>query len=464
MIGKFSTITLLLGISFLWISSTLTAQDLKRKASLGISLQAMNDSLSTINQVKKGKGIYVIKVFPNTTASNLGMKDGAIVTQINDHSINSMNDLFGSIGNLRANDKLTITFYQNGKKHTKSTKAVARPKEQFEKANIEYGVVRYSDNNLRSILYTPKGRENPPVVYFLQGYTCQSTEFAQVPDLTIMKLIQDWVSAGYAVYRVEKANMGDSECEKGCMEQNFHEELEGFRQGYLNLQQNSKVDAENIFLFGHSMGGIIAPLLAKEFEPKGVITYGIIINTWFEYMQEMTRVQGEMFHTPYEEIERDIRTYTPFWYEMLTTHKTNLEILENKQIKEALEAEGSLEEFRSGYFLNRHYTYWQTLQKISLIDTWVEVNSKVLALYGEFDIEALNANHIKTLAAVVNSKHPGNASYQVVKNTDHGFVNFDTMEANINAHVNGEYGARLRDSYSPKVAECTITWMNGHLK
>ena len=449
---------------FLTISLSLNAQELKRKASLGISLQNMTDSIANVHNIEKGKGIYVIKVFPNTTTSHMGMEDGAILTQINGNEINSMNALFTAVSDLHANDKISITFYQKGKWYSKSTKAIGRPLEVLDNANIYYDQVRYSGNNLRSILYTPKGIENPPVVYFLQGYVCQSVELANAPDLTIARLIRDWVQAGYAVYRVEKANMGDSECETGCMEQNFNEEFEGFRQGYLSLQRNPMIDSSNIFLFGHSMGGIIAPLLAKEFAPKGVITYGIIINTWFEYMQEMTRIQGEMFHTPYAEIERDVRKAIPFWYELLMTEKTNTEILENESIKKVLEEDGILEDFKNGYYLNRHYTYWQSLNKISLIDTWLDVNSQVLALYGEYDIEALNANHIKSLSAVVNSKHPGNASYKIIPHADHGFVYFDSMEANINAHLQGEYGLRLRDSYNNQIAEFTILWMNKRFK
>ena len=446
---------LLLGLSF-----GLNAQELKRKASLGFSMQPMNDSIAVANNTEKGKGLFILKVFPNTTVSNMGMKDGAILTKINGNEINSIPMLFSELGTLLGGDQISMTFKQGGKTFTKKTKAIARPLETFDQANIYYSQVDYEGNQLRSILYTPKGVENPPVVYFLQGYICQSTEFATAPNFSIKKLINDWVLAGYAVYRVEKAGMGDSKCDKGCMDQNFIEEVEGFRQGYLSLQKNPLIDRENIFLFGHSMGGIVSPILAKEFNPKGVITYGIIINTWFEYMQDMTRVQGELFHTPFDEIERDLRRSTPFWYELLTTNKTNLEIIENESIRKVLADEEILETFKQGYFMDRHYTYWQTLNKISLINTWLEVESNVLAMYGEFDIEALNADHVKTIAAVINSKHPGNASYQVIPNADHGFVYFESMEKNIESHNSGTYSNRLRDSYHEGIAKATLKWMN----
>ncbi|NOQ72515.1 MAG: alpha/beta fold hydrolase [Crocinitomix sp.] len=454
----------LICILILLLSFGTNAQELKRKASLGIAMAPMTDSIAIANNAEKGIGIHIPKVWSNSTASNLGMKNGAILTKINGHEINNIRMLISEIENLLADDKISMTYYQDGKSNTKQTKAIARPLEEFDQANIYYNQVDYDGNQLRSILYTPKDVKNPPVVYFLQGYVCETTEFANAPEFTIKKLINDWVLAGFAVYRVEKPGMGDSQCDKGCMDLDFNEEVEGFRQGYLSLQKNPLIDHENIFLFGHSMGGIVAPILANEFKPKGLITYGIIINTWFEYMQEMSRVHGELFSVPFAEIERDVRRSIPFWYDLLMTNKTNLEILENETIRGILEEEGILEDFKAGYFMDRHYTYWQTLNKISLIDTWLAVESNVLAIYGEYDIEALNANHVKTIAAVVNSTHPGKGSYQIIPKADHGFVHFESMEENIASHNSGEYGRRLRDSYHDGVAKSTVKWMNELIK
>ncbi len=461
---KKTIIKVLICVLPLMLSFNMNGQELKRRASLGITMIPVNDSIAIANNIEKGKGIYILKVLPNCTASALGMQVGDILIKINGKEVNSIRMLISEVRNLLTGDKISMTYYQGGKLNTKQTKAIARPLEKFEQAAIYYDQVSYKGSQLRSILYVPKGIENPPVVYFLQGYTCQSTEFSSAPEFTIKKLINDWVLAGFAVYRVEKAGVGDSKCDKGCMELNFNEEVEGFRQGYLNLQKNSLIDNENIFLFGHSMGGIVAPILAKEFKPKGVITYGIIINTWFEYMQDLTRVQGELYNRPYAEIERDLRRSIPFWYELLTTNKTNLEILENESIRKTLTLEGILEDFKSGYYMNRHYTYWQTLNKISLVDTWLEVESNVLAIYGEYDIQALNADHIKTIAAIINSKYPGNGSFQVISKADHGFVRFESMEENIESQNSGQYGNRLRDGYHRGIAKSTVKWINELVK
>lgn len=450
----------LIGFILATLTCTTQAQELQRRASLGVYLEPVNDSISEAQHTDKGRGVLIPNVQPNSTASKAGIVANCVLLNINDKETNSIQDVLREVQDLRGGDQVKLTYSKDHKVFSKKVKAVPRPIETSDVADITYGQVDYEGNQLRSILYTPKGINNAPVVYFLQGLPCQSVEYLGAQEITLKKMIDDWVKAGYAVYRVEKPSMGDSKCDKGCFDINFNEEVEAFRQGYLSLQKISSIDPENIFLFGHSLGGIIAPVLAKELQPKGVITYGTLVNSWFEYMQELTRVQGEIFHLPYEEIERDLRRSTPFWYELMVEQKTNLEILENDSIAKALEDEGILDDFKNGYFMGRHYTYWPTLNSTSLFNTWLDVKSHTLAIYGEFDIQALNPNHIKTIAAIVNSQNPGKGLFKIIPNADHNFIRFDSMEANVAAINNGEIRQRLVDAYHPGIVESTVEWMN----
>ncbi len=442
------------------ITCQLNGQELKRRAALGIRMQNMNDSLKKLTNFKEAGGAYIDLVLPGSTVDQAGMKPGAVLTKINGNKINTIRDIGPAAGTLRDGDPIEISYFQKGKTITKKVKAVGRPHEQIEGADMLYDVVELPGHKLRSILATPKGIENPPVVYFIQGYTCSSTEFAMVPDITSMKLYTDWIKAGYAVYRVEKAGIGDSQSEKHCMEMNFSEELEIFRQAYKSLQKYEQVNTEKIFIFGHSMGGVIAPILAKEFNSFGVMTYGTLIHSWFEYMQELTRVQGEMFNTPYAEVEGDIRRVTPFWYDYYIRGLSKEELLANEKHYKMLEDEGTLEQFKNGVFMDRHYTFWQDLQQVSLVNEWLQVKSHTLAIYGEYDIQALNANHVKSIARIVNSNNPGKGSWKVIKNADHGFVTFNSMEENVQTLNSRGYFQALTSKYNPEVGKTTIDWMN----
>ena len=458
---KKATLTQLATFAFsILLTVSCNAQDLKRKAQLGILMSPLADSTAESLNINKGKGLFINEVIENSTVTKVGMKPGAVLLKLNKVEVNSNADLFAQISNLRAGDPIQFEFIQDGKIISKSTKAAERPKEINKSANVYYEQISFKDKTSRTILHTPKGVSNPPVVFYLQGYTCGSIDFSGQEFNPAYKLIQQWVDAGYAVFRVEKPGVGDSESNKPCSEINFNEEVEAFRQAYLHLQKDKRINSDNIFLFGHSMGGIIAPILAKEFKPKGVITFGITVNSWFEYLQELTRVQGEMFHTPYNEIEENFRRSLPFWYELLVEQKSNTEILENDFIRKNFEEDEIIEQFKSGQYMARHYTFWSTLNQVNLYKTWLEIESNVLALYGEFDIQALNAKHIKTIANIVNAGHEGNGEYKVIPKTDHGFVHFDSMEENVSALSNGNYFQLIRDNYNPSTGDYTIEWMN----
>ena len=96
--------------------------------------------------------------------------------------------------------------------------------------------------------------------------------------------------AGYVTMRVDKPGCGDSEGGP-WPEIDFQAELDGYGQGLKALKAYSFVDPDKVFIFGHSMGGVMGPLLAAETKVKGVAVYGTVFRTWFEYQVENVRRQ-----------------------------------------------------------------------------------------------------------------------------------------------------------------------------
>ena len=441
----------------------LSGQELKRKALLGIQMETLSDSLAQEYNLDLTHGVLIRDIFPNTTASKMNLHVGAVIYEINDQEIHSIHDVLDLMQTVYGEDLIKIKYYEDGKHRRTKGKASPRPKETYANANISYDEVAYDNNLLRSILYLPKGVEKPPVVFYLQGYTCGSIDLVYEDKHPIKKIINDWTDAGFAVYRVEKPGVGDSQSTSNCMEIAFQEEINAFRQAYKRLLKYKEINKEGIFLFGHSMGGIIAPFLASEFSPKGVITYGTTVKSWFEYMIDISRQQGEMFDMPYAEIERDTRRSIPFWYDLLVAKKSNTQLAAHPVYKTFLEDEGVLETLQQGYFLDRHYTYWQELNDVSMTKTWSETNTNVLALYGEFDIQALNAEHTHTIAGIVNEKNPEKGLASTIPNSDHAMAYFSSMEASITSMSDGSYDRYIRENYNPKTAQITIQWIKSQL-
>lgn len=455
------TVILLFHLIGIFIAPLSAQQNkLKRQASLGIRFQAVSDSLAKVYGLQKTHGLLLLSVIEGSTADNLGLKEEDIIIRFNGTEVNQTQDLLRELNAVKEEDEISLAFYRNGIEKQVRGKAMGKPLEQSDWAEVSYESFQYSGNHLRSILHKPKGVKKPPLVFFIQGYPCQSIDMVYTPQQASRRLIDDWVQAGYAVYRIEKPGMGDSESEKPCLELNFLEEVEAFRQGYKNLKNRKDIDLERLFLFGHSIGGIVAPLLAAEFNPKGIVTYGTVVNTWFEYMQELSRVQGVFFNRSDSLVEADIRNATPFWYQMLVEQKTNQEILTDQEIYKMLEEEGTLESFKQGQFINRHYSYWASIQNLALSEKWGRVKTNVLALYGEFDIQALNSDHIYAIERIVNRNHPQKAKAKIIKEADHGFVRFPSMQENVEVLNNNQYWSYMQNNYHDGIAKITVKWMN----
>lgn len=96
-------------------------------------------------------------------------------------------------------------------------------------------------------------------------------------------MIDGWVKAGYAVVRVEKPGIGESEGTKRLRSPQLSKDLTAFQNAFAFFKKLPFIDSTQVFLFGHSQGGITAPLLAAKtkFKPRGILVYGTVVKPWF---------------------------------------------------------------------------------------------------------------------------------------------------------------------------------------
>lgn len=436
---------------------SLEAQTLKRKGRLGIMMQTLNDSIVSQNNLKIKEGVLINTVVTNSTFSRLGIKQGDILTRLNNKPVASIQDVLSITSELYEGDNIEVEFYSDNSKKIKSTALLGRPIETFENGDVTYGEVVYQDNVLRSILVTPKNKKNVPVVYFLQGYTCGTVETIS-DDYPMKKLLNDWVDAGFAVYRVEKPGVGDSKSKKHCSQISFNEELQAFVEGYKDLL-NKDVDTDNVFMFGHSMGGVIAPLLDQIKSPKGIITYGSIGKNWYDYMIDLYTVQPKHFGTSDAQIKEDNKVNLKFNDDFLINKLSGEEMLKNKDYVAFFNPES----LKRNQYIGRHFDFWQSLADVNIPEAWAKVKTNVLAMYGEFDIQAISPKSAEIIADIVN-KNGGKGDFVVVKNADHGFVNFNSMQHNAETLGNGTYMTHARDNYSFLLGKESVKWMKAKVK
>lgn len=291
---KFIIGFLITGLLLIILTSCIrtNAQTLPRKGGFGVSAQPLDETKAKANNLKNGEGLIVSTITPNGTFEMIGIKVGDVILSINHKNINTPAELIASAQSFNENDSIEVNLISNGQKVIKKGTVKGKPKETSEFAEVNYDAVEMRLGKLRTLTYIPKNKTGKmPAVFYIQGLPCQSHELTNPKDPRKM-IFEDWVKAGFVVFRVERPNLGDSVTTKDCRDIGFDEEIEVNNAGYGKLLSYDFVDTDNIFFFGHSMGGWTAPFSAQMKQPKGIIVYGTGVVSWFEYFINLYRIQS----------------------------------------------------------------------------------------------------------------------------------------------------------------------------
>lgn len=443
-------VCLILGNSF-----TILAQEepdpLKRKAILGIMMEEVQDGDVT--------NVRITEVMEEGSADKIGIEAGDILISINGSYISRIPSVQVAMSSLRLDDELSLSILRKNTKMDLKGNAVGRPMEDSETGEVLYDSFKMDGHHIRTIWHFPSQIKKPPVVFFLQGYICQSTDFGASPQNPAKKLIDDWVKAGYAVYRMEKAGHGDSISRKTCMDMDFNEELELFREGYEYLLSSGRVKTKEVYLFGHSMGATIAPMLAKQNIPAGIITYGATGNKWADYMDAIVTKQGVHFGQSQSEIMESSGPALAFVDKYLRQQVEVENLLNDEEVVRYLEENNLKQAFEGGTYLMRSHEFWRSLSNLDMLAVWEETKAPVYSLHGTLDIQAINKDEAQSIVDAVN-RGSSQATLQLIQGADHGFVSFETMEQNVEVLGSGQYRIHAVNNYHPGIAIESVKWMN----
>jgi uncharacterized protein len=402
------------------------SQNLQRKGGLGVGFyQKTPDSL--VKKLNYKQGAIVQFIVPNTTAAIIGVQTNDIITKVNAQNITMPNEIFASAKTLRENDNVEVTVLRHNKEMLLKGKVVPRPKETSTTADVVYGEFAYNNGYVRTIYKTLKGKTPVGTIYFLQGLPCYSMDNFQPLDKT-KQALDAMVERGFAVYRMEKADMGDNVNQSPCESMGFNEELAMYEAGYKHLLTLKVVDTSKIFLFGHSMGGVTAPLLAEKFQPKGVAVYGTVFKPWMDYMLDAFLIQSQYQGYDLAALHDELQKYKPFIYDYFFGKQSLEEISKNPiglaALQNMLDYNPSTKLGASG----RSPLVFKEINQHNLAKAWRNTNSYVLAVYGECDIAANNAEDHKALINYLNKTHPGKGIFWQAPGTTHTFEEIGTME------------------------------------
>jgi dienelactone hydrolase len=302
-----------------------------------------------------------------------------------------------------------------------------KPLEEIAGVDSRYGVLDVAGGRrLRTILTRPAGTTGPlPAILFVQWLSCDSIELpAKQQDGWSRMLRRLAQESGMAMMRTEKAGVGDSEGD--CAALDYETELTDHRAALAALKQSPDVDPDRVVVFGASMGGNYAPLVAAGEPVAGVMIWGGGAKTWFERMLGFERRAKEFSAVQPAELDRHMHALARFFVAYLIDRKNPAEI-EREQPALA----GTWERIVGtgpGAHYGRPLAFHQQAAAQDWAAAWARIDAPVLALYGEYDWFEDAAAH-RLVADIANRRAAGRGEFVQIPATDHHFDRFPDAAA-----------------------------------
>jgi pimeloyl-ACP methyl ester carboxylesterase len=387
---------------------------LKRRPSFGARFAPLTGQQREEQKLPADQGVLMPEILPGTTAEAAGLRANDVLLTLDGQAIASPAQVIQWLPKKQTGDPVTLEFARGAERLTKTLTMLERPRERNDAFETLYDSVESMGKRLRVILTKPKEQGKHPALMLIGGLGSFSIDNPFGGNDPYQQIAYEFTRKGYVTMRVDKPGCGDSEGGPWS-EIDFQTELDGYRQALKALKARDFVDAENVFVFGHSMGGIMGPLLVAENPVRGIAVYGTVARTWPEYTLENTRRQMELGGEDFASIEEAVKTQTKLLTHLLLEKQTPKEIGEKHPgLKEDLDQmvpDGT-------HFFGAHLSFFQQLAGINVAESWQKVRAEVLALWGKADFVASQEDHA-LITRLVNQYKPGRGTFLALDNLDH---------------------------------------------
>jgi len=389
--------------------------------------------------------VLVSEVVPAGTAAAAGVVAGDTVVGIAGRVVTTSDTLRAALRDVYAGQTIRIDVLRQGAPVALPV-TLADRREAVEGSTVSYrSVVAPNGYRLRSIVSVPerparaRGGRHPALLY-VQGITCDSIDRPDRPDAADTRIVHALARQGFVTLRVDKPGLGDSEGPP-CHEIGFAEELDGYRVALDALAAMPEVDPHRIYVFGYSMGGLMAPYLARDGRVRGSIVYGTLARTWFEYQLENARRQSALAGKSAAEVSEDV---------LGQAKESSMILVDKKTLGDVWRRWPALRQEPQGLMLDENHIatrsmkFFHELQDLNLARAWQESSGAVLAIYGEYDWVTALQDH-QMIADIVNARTPGAGSVLTLPQVDHGFTRHASLQDSFRAMGQGTWEAGLPD-------------------
>jgi photosystem II stability/assembly factor-like uncharacterized protein/pimeloyl-ACP methyl ester carboxylesterase len=437
----------LISLCYLFLISFNSYSQLQRKVQFGARVEYLTENGTS--------GCKVLQVIRGSSVA-LQLQENDLILKIGNSTFASTDEFINEFLNYSPDQEVQLTVLRGNKKLVLKAKAVARSFETDDNATVIYTEANYKGGQLRVIINKPFKENKMPAMLFIPGFTCSSID-ELTKDHPYKRIIDAYVDAGYVTLRIEKSGLGDSKNTPPCESCDLLDEVENFEVGLKKLKTLSYVDTNQIIIVGHSMGGIIAPAISAKNKVAGVVVYGTVSKSWFEYQIEMHRVQNALAGMNPIEVEQSVIAQYDLNYRFFIKKEKLEDLAKDPRVDSILRTTWEYDGKEKIY--SRNAEYWRQIQDCSHLENWKNTTAKVLVQFGESDFQAFSKSDHQQIVNTVNHFHPGNATLKTYPLTDHFYAKSGTMQEAYNKFANGQI-QQLFDEYNPEVGLFAVQWSN----
>ena len=352
-------------------------------------------------------GPSINRVLPGGAAQRAGLVAGDIIVSIDGHRTAKIGDVVDTVRHEPAGSPLAVEMLRKGA-HLSQTLTLDRvPDEQDPDVTTDYDAISF-DGSLRRTLVThpSKDKNKRPGILIIGGIGCFSVDVARDTNDAYLRIAHDLGRRGFVVMRLEKSGIGDSQGPP-CAGVDLLTEERSYVAAFEALKRDPHVATGHLYLFGHSIGTVMAPRIAEHEPVAGLIVADGVAKNWFEYELANLRRQLELGGETPDKVDSALAE------KEICMHRLLIE----KEAEESIEKDLPTCKTHNNIY-PAPAAYLQQVASFNLAETWTKISSPVLVLYGTSDFVTAQTDH-ERIVEIVNKRKPGTASLVTIDGMDH---------------------------------------------
>ena len=413
-------------------------------ASLADSLPRRADTGAAVAPPEAGRAARIVRFRDASPLEKAGLRVGDEILALDGHALGD-GLAFERWRRLKSGRAVAITAKAGGAIREIVVDVPPMREESIPGVEVRYGEAR-SELGYRVRTYTSRpigAKGRLPLVVFIPWLSCGAVESPLAAGDGWTRMLRDVMAgSGMQVVRVEKPGVGDSEG-PDCAQSDLEHDMAAFRAGIRAALADPGADAAQLYLFGGSIGGALAPVLAREFDVKGVIASGGYSRTWLEHMLDIERRRLTLSGKVPLEVTAAMRGFAGFYERVLNGGQTPAQAIAANPQWKALWYDAPEHQY------GRPIRYYQQLQRLEVEDAWHQLRAPALMVWGEHDW-IMGRDEAERAVAIVKARDPKGVTYVVRSGMNHHFDAFADAAAAFK-----EEGGR----YDEGAARAMVEWL-----